>query len=196
MVLSLSVILTSVYGYITLFVLSMVSSAIPFPGTSVLVASYASLENTFSGIIFLVLFVAIACFLGDFLVYLASLKFSDKIHNYLKKHKWYSEKERKVRASLNRHEFSFVFLTRFLLPGVDQVVNYISGLEKLNMGKFVAAAFLGELVWACIYVSVGYIFKDTWAEIISVVQYFLAAIVLAAMAIYILYRIIKFYKKK
>lgn len=196
MVLVLSAILNSVYGYISLFILSMVSSVVPFPGTSVLVASYASLEAGLGGLIFLWLFVALAGFIGDFLVYLVSRRFSDKIQNFLKRYNWYNKNEKKARSYLNRHEFSFVFLSRFLLTGVDQVISYISGFEKLNIWKFAAAAFLGELVYSAIYVSAGFIFKDAWAEVISFVQYFLAAIVFAAIAVYVLYRIIKFYKNK
>jgi membrane protein DedA with SNARE-associated domain len=196
MVLSLSGILGSFYGYVILFLFGVLASVVPFPGTSVLVASYAALDNTLGGLIFLWLFVAVAGFVGDFLVYLVSRKFSEKIKRYLIKYKWYNKNEKKARDSLNKHEFSFVFLSRFLLTGMDQVISYISGFEKLNIGKFAIAAFLGELVYSAIYVSAGYIFKDTWAEVISFVEYSLAAIVFAAIAIYILYRIIKFYRKK
>lgn len=193
---ALASLLNNFYGYATFFLITLASSAVPIPDVGVLTSSYASLANTVPSIIFIFLFVAVAAFLGDFLVYIISRNFSDVAKRWLRKLEWYKKNEGRVRSSLSRHEFSFIFFSRFLFPGVDQVVNYIAGIEKLNYKKFIAGAFLGELVWASIYVLVGRIFEDTWPNLANSVSYILIAATFVFLAVYMAIMIRRFFKNR
>lgn len=184
------------YGLVTFFLLLAASSAAPIPGTSVLISSYSSLATTTSGLIFIWLFVAIACFSGDIAVYGISRKFSDSANSFLEKAKWYRENEGRVRKSLSRHEFLFIFASRFLIAGVDPVVNYFAGLEKLNFKKFFFAAALGEIVYSTMFVLIGHIFEDTWPDLVNTISYVLIIITIAIAVGYIIYFSVAFARKK
>jgi len=196
MVIDLSIIFNSWYSFITLFLLIVSSSFFPIPGISILIASYASFANNINDLLFIISLTLIASLAGDLATYFLARKFSNKGRDFLAKFKWYHKNEERVYKSLNAYEFSFVFFTRFLVSGSGPLVNYLSGFEKLNARKFITAVFLGESVYSIGCGLIGYIFKDTWNEIISLVQNVFLAIVLAAIGIYLLYKIIKFYKNQ
>jgi membrane protein DedA with SNARE-associated domain len=196
MIIDLFTIFSSVYGLISLFFIVIASSFIILPEMGLLITSYASFVNTIPNLVLFILLVFIASLIGDLSVYFLARKFSDKIKNFLKRFKWYTKNERKTYLSLSKYEFTFVFFSRFIGPGACPAVNYISGFEKLNYKKFITAVALGEAVYSIGYSLIGYAFKDTWKDLLNFVQYGLITIVLVAIAIYLAFRIIKFYRNK
>lgn len=193
---SLAAIFGSLYSLISLLLLNFISSYILIPGVSVLIASYAAFQTDFTGLLFFMFLVLVSSLAGDCSTYLVARWLSNPVRKFLKKFKWFNKNEDRVRKSLNEHEFSFVFFSRFLVSGTGPAVNYICGLEKLNAKKFFIAVLLGEMVFSIIYSSIGYIFKDTWQELINTVQYGLVAALLVVIASYLIIRIINYYKKR
>lgn len=196
MVFDFSIIFVNWYSFITLFFLILFSSFIIIPELSILIASYSSFALNMPDLIFIILLVFIASLIGDFITYFLAKRFSEKIKNYLQRFKWYTKNEAKTHKSLKEHEFSFVFFSRFMVAGASPVVNYLYGFEKLNQKKFILAVILGETVYSVGYPLIGYLFKDTWNELVNSVQYTILSIVLILFAIYVCYKILKFYKKR
>ncbi len=196
MAIILSTILTSVLGYYTLFFIIVAGSFAIIPGMTLLISSYASVLTTVPRLFLFILLVFAASIIGDIGTYFIAKRFSVSVINYLKRYKWFAKNEGKARSSVRNYGFYFVFVTRFISGGLGPVVNYISGFERLNSKKFILAVLLGEAVYALLFCSIGYIFKDTWAELVSFLQYSFVAILLIVIALYVGYRITKFYRRK
>jgi len=184
-------ILSGTYSLIILLIINTLSAFIVIPGASVLVASYAAFSTNITNLIIFMLLVLITSVIGDTLTYIIARKFSEKVKRHLLKYKWYSKNKDKNLKFLKRYGFEFVFLSRFLIPGARTIVNYLSGFEKLNFKKFIIAAVLGEMISAAMYSIIGYVFKDTWQDLLNSINYSLTAIVLIIIALYITYKIIK-----
>ena len=196
MLIDFSILLNNTYSYIGLFLLVFASSIIIVPEIEILVASFAVFVTNLQGLVYLILLVLIASVLGDLTIYFITLRFSDKVEKLMKKFKWYTRGEKKYKLLLNEYGFIFVFLTRFLITGAGIFINYLSGFEKMNKKKFISAVILGQLVSALMFSLIGYIFKDTWTELLNLVQSSLLTFIAAIILIMIVYKIIKHYKKK
>ncbi len=191
MVLFLTAIFNSPYSLFTLFILVMASSIVIVPEIEVLVASFASFAINFNSLLFLIALVLIASVFGDLLTYSVAWTFSNALRKYLKKFRWYHKNEGRARSYLNKHGFLYIFLSRFLFTGLGLAINYLSGFEKLRPRKFISAVILGQLVAALLYSLIGYYFKDTWNELLVLVQYSFVVALLVALAVYLVIRLIK-----
>jgi len=193
---TISLIFGSIYSLISLLLLNTASSYVLIPGVSVLIASYAAFQTTIPNLLLLIVAVWLSSVIGDYSVYLVSRKLSMPVRKFLNKFKWFNQNEEKVKKSLANHEFSAVFYSRFLITGVAPVINYLSGFEKLNAKKFFLAVLSGELVFALIYSLIGYIFRDTWRDLLNTIQYSFIALVGIIIALYLIRRIIRYYRRE
>ncbi len=192
----LSALLNNAYSYAGLFLLVFASSVVLIPWTSVFVASFAAFVKSVNGLIYLSLFVLVASILGDLSVYFVTRKFSNPVEKWLKRFKWYSKNQEKIRNTLNKYSFIFIFLTRFLITGAGLVLNYISGIEKVERKKFISAVILGQIVAVLMATLTGYLFKDTWTVLLDAIQDSLITLFIFLISVFLIYQIIKFYKKR
>jgi len=159
-------------------------------------ASYGAFTGNLLGLAQLISLIFVASVIGDLGTYFLAREVSQKVGKFVRRFKWFKNNENKVRNSLKKHYFLFLFLSRFIFTGIGPIVNYLSGFEKLNAKRFVLAAILGEFLYAAGVTSIGYIFKDTWNELLSLINYSAAAIILSLIGIYIAYRLIKHFMQR
>lgn len=174
-----------------LFITIFISSFIIIPGNSLVTASYASLATDIPNLLGVMIVVFIAAFLGDLAVYFIARKFSNRVNKYLRKFKWYKNKEEKARNRLEKYGFPFVFLSKFLIVGSSTIVNYISAFEKIKKSKFILGVLFGQIFYAVIYCTMGYFFRNTLSDAIKFLQSFMLGIVLVLIASYLIYRKIR-----
>lgn len=151
-----------------LFTLIFLAS-IGIPGSLIWMISAGALAGSISDLSTIIIVVATAAILGDIAAYEIARKFSQPISKRLSKFEFFTKNEKRVRESFKKSEFPFVFFTRFIFTGLCAIVSYISGFEKLDRRKFIMAVVLGELIYAIIYPTIGYIFKETWTDIYAVI---------------------------
>jgi len=195
MLIDLTVLLSTTYSYIALFLLVFASSIIVVPNISILVAFFATAIPTKTSLIYLVLLVLIASILGDLTVYFITIRFSNKVESWMKRLKWYQKDEGKFKAIITNYGFAAIIFSRFLITGADVAANYLAGFEKMNKNKFISAVIIGETISAMLYVFAGYIFKDTLTEFLNFIQSSLLAFVSFLILVVIAYRIKKHYTK-
>lgn len=152
------------------------------PGGVVAMVSSGALANSFIELIPVILITVSAAILGDITAYELARKFSLRLSKKLIKFKFFKNNEIKSRDLLKKHEFSFVFFTRFALIGLCAVVSYISGFERLNRKKFYMAVISGEIIYASLYPIIGFIFKETWNDLVNIIQDILIIVVLIVVA--------------
>ncbi|MBK9714807.1 MAG: VTT domain-containing protein [Kouleothrix sp.] len=75
--------------------------------------------------------------------------------------------QRRVRdqATFERRGGLVVFLTRFMLTPLALPTNLIAGSSRYSYARFLALDALGELIWICVYVGLGYTFAGQWETI-------------------------------
>lgn len=166
-------------------------SSFGVPGDFAGIITVIALSNSLSDVIIITLFALLGAITGDILSYELARNFSPYITKKLKKFKFYTNNEEKVRRLLNKYEFAYVFWTRFTVTGLGVVLNYLSGLEKIDRKKFIMATILGEIVYAIIYGILGYAFKETFNDLINVLNAFSIFIGAAIIVLILIFFILK-----
>lgn len=177
-------------GLISLFLWVLVGS-FGFPGGSLGVIAFSSLATKFSSVLLIILVVYIASVIGDILAYELALFFSERFRKKLRNFSFFRDNEEKVKKPLKNYEFSIVFFTRFAIPGLCQVTSYVSGFEKINRKKFIAAVITGEFLFAVIYSFIGFFVGEVLNNLIHAISYLVAAVLLVVIIIYLIRYIIK-----
>jgi|WetSurMetagenome_2_1015567.scaffolds.fasta_scaffold05285_2 membrane-associated protein len=145
-----------------------------------------SQANNIQGLFILFLVVLTSEVVGDVLSYDIGRLFGESV--WIKKiSNKRNFKKLFVRSKLflEKHGGVWVFITRFLVPLAGPYVNYIAGLEAYDFRKFFLFAFLGEVIYSALILFLGYLFKETFEEIISLFTNFSLLIIIG----FILYAI-------
>ncbi|MFL0198673.1 DedA family protein [Clostridium sp. WILCCON 0269] len=82
---------------------------------------------------------------------------------------YFSPKITKAGNYLKKHGKGTVFFTRFLISPMGPSVNAAAGITEYKLVTFNLFVALGELLWSCIYLGLGYWFGDSWEVIIPMV---------------------------
>ncbi|MGC1372372.1 MAG: VTT domain-containing protein [Candidatus Sulfotelmatobacter sp.] len=85
------------------------------------------------------------------------------------------------------------------IPGVNTMASPLAGSMKMRFWQFIRLDFLGASAYALAYLAVGYISRDFLAAVLRgfhAAGRAMEAVVVAALAVYVIYRIIQFRKNK
>jgi membrane protein DedA with SNARE-associated domain len=85
------------------------------------------------------------------------------------------------------------------IPGVNTMAAPLAGSMRMRFSQFLRLDFLGALVYAVAYLSVGYLSRDFLAAVLRGFHeagIAMEVVVLAALAVYVIYRILQFRKNK
>ena len=66
----------------------------------------------------------------------------------------------RARALVDRHGGKGVFLSTWAIAPLGPWVNFIAGSTGLGWLRFTLWDVLGETIWVCLYVTLGYVFMD------------------------------------
>jgi len=66
---------------------------------------------------------------------------------------------RRVEGLFTRYRLGTLFMAKFL-PGLNPIAAALSGVVKVQVGRFVGIELAGALAWAAGWMSVGYLFSD------------------------------------
>ncbi len=108
-----------------------------------------------------------------------------RLKDKLKKFSFFRESEQRAKNLLSKHEFVIVFFTRFVFLSLCAVVSYVSGFEKINRRKFIFAVVSGEILFAIIYPLIGFGIGEAFGNVLTAVNYLVAAILLVLLIFYL-----------
>lgn len=192
------------YGSITAL-MAVESSFIPFPSEIVIppavyVAGHeeSSLNASPSyilNVLFIVLFGTLGAMIGAIINYFLSLwlgrpiiyAFADSKAGHLLLLS--SEKIRKAEDYFNNHGKVSTFVGR-LIPGIRQLISIPAGLARMHFGSFLLYTFLGAFLWNSVLALLGYIAHGQ-ADLINRYSHELSVIILALLAILVVYFVVK-----
>ncbi|MTK11710.1 MAG: DedA family protein [Clostridiaceae bacterium] len=137
---------------------------------------------------------------GDSIAYIIWKVIGHKLLNKSLRVKTYFEpKIIKAQNYLKKHGKGAVFFTRFLISAMGPFVNAAAGITEYKLTTFCLFVALGELLWSCIYLGLGYWFGDSWETIVPLVTQigeFLTYITILIIAIYFFIKMIRKNKRK
>lgn len=91
-----------------------------------------------------------------------------------------------------RHGASSLIVAKFV-PGFSTVAQPIAGAMNMNPGRFVILDGLGSLIWATVFVGLGYVFSDQFEQIVGYAANFgwwFGLILAAGLALYIAWKFV------
>ena len=164
------------------------ASSLGAPGGIITMLSAGALANNYADLSLLIIVSVVGAILGDLIAYWLARRFSEPLSRRLHRYKTYRDNEPKVRDELNRAIFPIVFFTRWFLTGLGTVVNFVSGLERIDRKKFIIAVVPGELIYGSLYPALGFIFKETWTDLAPVITDAIALSILVVVTVIIVRR--------
>ena len=104
---------------------------------------------------------------------------------------------RSAESFYKRGKLTLVFAK--FVPGVNTMASPLAGSMKMRFWQFIRLDFIGALAYSVAYLAVGYISRDFLAAVLRgfhAAGRAMEAVVVAALAVYVIYRIIQFRKNK
>ncbi len=184
-------------GALALFFLIVYAASFAIPtGAMFFIISLGASLISFIDYFWVVLITLLATIAGDISTYLVSRIFREKIHGFLSKYKWFLKREKEAQRQYHKHGAYAVFITRFFAAPIGPFLNYISGFQKLKFRKFFVAVVSGEIIYSASYVGFGFFFKETWRDLIVLVNDFTILFVLIVVLGFILYKLLGYCRRK
>lgn len=188
-----------IYGYPTIVAICFLGGiGIPLPATSVLLAAGSLTVDGTLNIFILIPLVATTVVLGDLLSYYIGRKFGYLNKNFLTQRIGLSETLTQTSEEfLKKHGIWSIFITRWLITPLAVPINLIAGIHKYPFVRFIILVTMGEVLWASLYIYLGYLFGANWQSLLSYITNapsLLAAIMLSVGLLYVGARIRKHHK--
>ncbi len=149
------------YGLPALFGLVFLAAlGIPLPMTLLLLVIGSLAQQGDLPLLSMAIFVGLAAVLGDQLGYAVGRWSGPHVVAGLSRRLGAAARLEQASASMTRWGGASVFLTRWLLTPLGPWLNLTCGLTRFSYPKFLAWDALGELLWATLYISLGWFFSD------------------------------------
>lgn len=174
-----------IYKYAILFlVVYLTSFGIPLPATVLIVAAGAFAAQGYFDFQKIFIYVFVASVLGDITGYFVSLKYGRRILMHVGFKRLFSSPNFHAleKIFMNR-SLAIIFYTRFILTHLGPSINLLSGLSGITPRKFITYDILGEILYAFIFTSLGYVFANQWEMISSISQDIITILVLIVLLI-------------
>lgn len=165
----LSVLLTFLvtYGYATVaFVVFLSALGLPLPASTLLLAAGSFTVDGPLNFWSIVWIVSLVATLGDLMAYGVARRFGIPVSRYIQRFGITSAHLAQVDHYLDRWGVWYVFFSRWLVTPLCPPVNFAAGFRKYSIFKFTFFVFVGESVWAFIYVYLGHLFGASWSSLV------------------------------
>lgn len=177
-----------IYKYAILFsVVFLTSLGLPLPATALIVAAGAFAAQGYFDFWGILACVFVASVLGDISGYFISRRYGKRILMWVGfKSILSSSNFLALEKIFKNRSISAIFYSRFLLTHLWPSINILSGLSKIPWTKFITYDVIGEILYAVIFTSLGYIFANQWEMISSISQDIISILVLSVLLLILL----------
>lgn len=172
-----------IYKYAILFlVVFLTSLGLPLPATALIVAAGAFAAQGYFDFWSILACVFVASVLGDLSGYFVSLRYGRVILMRIGFGRILSSSNFLALEKIFRNRsITAIFYSRFLLTHLGPSINLLSGLSRITPRKFITYDILGEILYAFIFTSLGYVFANQWEMISSISQDVITILVLIVL---------------
>lgn len=181
------------YKYTAVFgIIFGAAFGLPLPATAILLAGGAFAAEGYLSFAIACLVGFVGATLGDIVLFFLARNWGEPLLervSFLKKI-LLSPQFKKVEARFVEHSFSLIFLSRFLVTTIGAPVTILAGFSKLSTKKFILIDALGELTYAVLYMTAGFIVGDEWQNLSTIFENTALIIVIGAVIIFLLTRLL------
>jgi len=125
--------------------------------------------------------------LGDQIGYQLGLRAGKVVEDRLGRRPKHAAQISRAKALITRFGGVGVFLTRWLMSPIGPITNIVCGATNMRWIRFTAWDFFGEVLWAGIYIGIGYAFHGNLEEMATLLGgagwFMIAALVALGMGI-------------
>ncbi|MEO7144565.1 MAG: DedA family protein [Bryobacteraceae bacterium] len=189
--------LVATYGYAALYVLLMLGIVgLPIPDETILVfTGYLISRGTLKPVPALLTAVlgsssgiTVSYILGRTLGLEAIHKFGKYLHvtdeRLARVHEWFDRIGR------------WALVAGYFIAGVRHLTAILAGTSKLSYRSFALFAYTGALLWASLFLTLGYFFGERWHEIADAVHHYLLWISGGVAVLVLVYLLARYWRKK
>lgn len=111
----------------------------------------------------------IPAILGDYVAYYIARRYRSQVLSFINLRPRAARQFSRGESLIHRKGGEIVFITRFLIFGLGPVVNYLMGLRSYSRFSFLVWVALGEFIYISEFILLGYLFRDTWQELLIII---------------------------
>lgn len=185
--------LLTTYGLFALApVLTAAAVGLPLPATLLLLAAGAFIGGGQFPLPTLVSGGIVAATLGDSLGYLIGARGgAAAIARWGPRLGVRPEAIKRAEGLLARWGGITIVLTRFLFTPLGPVVNIVCGTTGYPFRRFLVYDVIGEAIWVCLYIGLGYLFGANWESLTDLLTNGTWALTLLVVAVALLFLLIR-----
>lgn len=157
------------YGPILVAVLLAIGAmGIPIPGTLIVIACGAFVEQDFLPLTTTFLAALAGAVTGDSISYSIGYFAKNKVPQKIKNSRAWNETEKRflARSSVT------IYLTRWILTPLALPTNLLAGITGYKFKKYLLFDALGEITWVLLFGTLGFMFSTQWEVINDLIQNF------------------------
>lgn len=185
-----------IYSYTVIFFVTYSSSFIlPLPATAIIVASWAFATQWFLDINYVLITSFLWCLLGDLTGYFLAFYYGKKLLLKI----WFakimnSSKYDIIEKYFISNSIKSIFLTRFILTWISQIINILAWITKIWHKKFLFYNLIWEIIHISSFVYIGYLLWYEWQNAVDYLEDILIAILVFVM-LFVGFKLVVSYRK-
>jgi len=181
------------YGLPAIFGVTLIAAVgAPLPTNLMLVAAGSFVEQGEMALWQVIIVVSTAAVLGDLIGYVMARRVGRRVVTRICSKTGGADKIRKTEALAKRWGGPGIFFSRWLVTPLGPWINVTSGIAEYPWRSFILWVVLGEVLWAVLYVMLGYFFSGRVQAVAEVLGY-LALLIIGSIVSVILGRKIMLY---
>jgi membrane protein DedA with SNARE-associated domain len=142
-----------------IFILPLLTQVgIPLGLTFFILLLSSSIENTLS-LIILIFTLGFFLLIGDIIAYFIGKKYGHRPLNYLSSKLDITPIIQKTSNLVSKNSFYAILITRTIFLGGAPVTNYLLGIKKFPLKKFIILNYISEIIYVSIFACIGFIFN-------------------------------------
>ncbi|HEY6806790.1 MAG TPA: DedA family protein [Pyrinomonadaceae bacterium] len=185
------------YGLPVLFLIIVIASVgIPLPVTLMLVAAGSFAKQGEMKVSYVIAVASSAAILGDQIGYGISRWGGRRLVDKVTKRIGGADKIQKAESLSKRWGGAGIFFSRWLITELGPWINVTSGLTAYPYHRFVIWDVLGEVLWVCLYVLLGFKFSDRVQYLVEILGNLAWVILGILIALLLGWKVVKYIKPK
>jgi membrane protein DedA with SNARE-associated domain len=84
----------------------------------------------------------------------------------------------------------------YFVPGIRHFTGFTAGASRLKYREFALFAYCGAIVWASLFLSIGYFFEEYWLSLFRYFEEYLDQILTISLLVLLVYLVYLFFRKK
>lgn len=143
------------------------------------------IKGSWSTTLYSIFFASAGTFAGSMIAWFIGYKYGEGVLLKLGKPVHLTkEKLDRARVSFDKRRVVLIIFSRFV-PGVRHVIPYLSGITKIEAGKYAVLNLAGAVLWCVSYIGLGSLLGEKWQTIVNLAKTYSLVLLLLLVFIFV-----------